>query len=76
METGQDLGGREMRLDYLDYQIVYLEDTGDVSVYKNKREILYAHMSKFLSKENLIKNVSYIMALKERLSNGAECALM
>ena len=65
-----------MRLDYLDYQVVYLEDTGDVSVYKDKREALYAHMSRFLSKENLIKNLSYIMALKERLSNGAECALM
>ena len=65
-----------MRLDYLDYQIVYLEDTGDVSVYKNKREVLYAHMSKFLSKENLIKNVSYIMALKDRLSAGTEYAVM
>ena len=65
-----------MRLDYLDYQVVYLEDTGDVSVYKDKREILYVHMSRFLSKENLIKNLSYIMALKERLSNGAECTLM
>ena len=65
-----------MRLDYLDYQVVYLEDTGDVSVYKDKREVLYAHMSRFLSKKNLIKNLSYIMALKARLSNGAECALM
>ena len=65
-----------MRLDYLDYQIVYLEDTGDVSVYKDKREILYAHMSRFLSKENLIKNVSYIMALKDRLSAGTEYAVM
>ena len=64
-----------MRLDYLDYQVVYLEDTGDVSVYKNNREILYAHMSKFLSKENLIKNVSYIMALKDRLSAGTEYAV-
>lgn len=65
-----------MRLDYLDYQIVYLEDTGDVSVYKNKREILYAHMSRFLSRENLIKNVSYIMALKDRMSAGTEYAAM
>ena len=31
-------GGREMRLDYLDYQIVYLEDTGDASVYSNSPE--------------------------------------
>ena len=65
-----------MRLDYLDYQVVYLEDTGDVSVYKDKREILYAQMSRFLSKENLIKNVSYIMALKDRLSAGTEYAVM
>lgn len=65
-----------MRLDYLDYQIVYLEDTGDVSVYRNKREILYAHMSRFLSRENLIKNVSYIMALKDRMSAGTEYAVM
>ena len=65
-----------MRLDYLDYQIVYLEDTGDVSVYKNKREILYAHMSRFLSRENLIKNVSYIMAIKDRMSAGTEYAAM
>ena len=28
-----------MRLNYLDYQIVYLEDTGDVSVYKDNKEI-------------------------------------
>ena len=65
-----------MRLDYLDYQIVYLEDTGDVSVYKDKREILYAHMSRFLSRENLIKNVSYIMAIKDRMSAGTEYAAM
>ncbi len=52
-----------MRLNYLDFQIVYLEDTGDVSVYKDNKEIVYAHTSDYLSKENLIKNLSYIMAL-------------
>ena len=65
-----------MRLNYLDFQIVYLEDTGDVSVYKDNKEIVYAHTTDYLSKENLIKNLSYIMALKARLSNGAKCALM
>ena len=52
-----------MRLNYLDFQIVYLEDTGDVSVYKDNKEIVYAHTTDYLSKENLIKNLSYIMAL-------------
>ena len=31
-----------MRLNYLDFQIVYLEDTGDVSVYKDNKEIFHS----------------------------------
>lgn len=52
-----------MRLDYLDYQIVYLEDTGDASVYRNNREIVRASIPGYLTKENLIRNLSLIMAI-------------
>ena len=52
-----------MRLNYLDYQIVYLEDTGDASVYRKNKEIIHANIPGYLNKENLIKNLSYIMAI-------------
>lgn len=52
-----------MRLDYLDYQIVYLEDTGDASVYRNNKEIVRANIPGYLTKENLIRNLSFIMAI-------------
>ena len=52
-----------MRLEYLDYQIVYLEDTGDTSVYRKNKEIIRANIPEYLTKENLIKNLSIIMTL-------------
>ncbi|MBO5995522.1 MAG: hypothetical protein J6Q41_08420 [Firmicutes bacterium] len=51
-----------MRLDYLDYQIVYLEDTGDASVYAKNKEIIRASIPRSLNRENLIKNLSLGMA--------------
>ena len=52
-----------MRLNFLDYQIVYLEDTGDTSVYMKNKEIVRANIPGYLNKENLIKNLSLIMTL-------------
>ena len=52
-----------MRLDYLDYQIVYLEDTGDTSVYSNRKEIIYAHIDKWLSAENVVDSISLLMSV-------------
>ena len=52
-----------MRLDYLDYQIVYLEDTGDASVYSNRKEIIYAHIDKWLSPEKVVESISLLMSV-------------
>ena len=60
-----------MRLNYMDYQIVYLEDTGDASVYRNNKEIIYAYMDKGLSSAKVIESMSLCMNLpqvKKRLS--------
>lgn len=54
-----------MRLNYMDYQIVYLEDTGDASVYKNNKEIIYAYMDKWLSPEKVIDGISFIMNMPQ-----------
>ena len=54
-----------MRLDYMDYQIVYLEDTGDASVYRNKKEIIYALMDKGLCPEKVVDGLSFIMNMPE-----------
>lgn len=51
-----------MRLNYLDYQIVYLEETGDTSIYRKNKEIIRANIPTSLSKEHLIDNLAYIMA--------------
>ncbi|MBQ4467623.1 MAG: hypothetical protein II918_05340 [Firmicutes bacterium] len=61
-----------MRLNYLDYQIVYLEDTGDASVYMKNKEIVRANIPGDLNKENLIKNLSIIMTLPAVMSKCAE----
>ena len=61
-----------MRLNYLDYQIVYLEDTGDASVYMKNKEIVRAKIPGDLNKENLIKNLSIIMTLPAVMSKCAE----
>ena len=63
-----------MRLDYLDYQIVYLEDTGDASVYRKNKEIIRASIPRALSKENLIKNLSLVMAAPGLLSSRSRMA--
>ena len=63
---------RDMRLNYLDYQIVYLEDTGDASVYMKNKEIVRAKIPGDLNKENLIKNLSIIMTLPAVMSKCAE----
>ena len=60
-----------MRLNYLDYQIVYLEDTGDASVYSKNKEIIRASIPGNLTKENLIKNLSMIMTLPRILNQGS-----
>ena len=54
-----------MRLNYLDYQIVYLEDTGDASVYSNKRKIIHAFMDKGLSPEKVVDCMSFIFRMPE-----------
>ncbi len=54
-----------MRLNYMDYQIVYLEDTGDASVYRNNKEIIYAYMDKWLSPEKVIESMSLLMNLPQ-----------
>ncbi len=54
-----------MRLDYMDYQIVYLEDTGDASVYSNKRKIIHAFMDKGLSPEKVVDCMSFIFRMPE-----------
>lgn len=64
-----------MRLNYMDYQIVYLEDTGDASVYRNNREIVRANIPGYLNKENLIKNLSIIMTLPGVMSRCNEAAV-
>ena len=61
-----------MRLNFLDYQIVYLEDTGDTSVYMKNKEIVRANIPGYLNKENLIKNLSFIMTLPAVRSKCAE----
>ncbi len=61
-----------MRLNFLDYQIVYLEDTGDTSVYMKNKEIVRANIPGYLNKENLIKNLSLIMTLPAVRSKCAE----
>ena len=63
-----------MRLDYLDYQIVYLEDTGDASVYSKNKEIIRASIPRSLNKENLIKNLSLVMAAPGLISTGIRMA--
>ena len=54
-----------MRLNYMDYQIVYLEDTGDASVYRNNKEIIYAYMDKWLTPEKVIESISLLMNMPE-----------
>ncbi len=54
-----------MRLNYMDYQIVYLEETGDASVYRNNKEIIYAYMDKWLSPEKVIESMSLFMNLPQ-----------
>ena len=54
-----------MRLEYMDYQIVYLEDTGDASVYSNKRKIIHAFMDKGLSPEKVVDCMSFIFRMPE-----------
>ena len=54
-----------MRLNYMDYQIVYLEETGDASVYRNNKEIIYAYMDKWLSPEKVIESMSLLMNLPQ-----------
>ena len=63
-----------MRLNYLDYQIVYLEETGDASVYRKNKEIVRANIPEYLNKENLIKNLAIIMTLPGVMSKCAEQA--
>ncbi len=54
-----------MRLDYMDYQIVYLEDTGDASVYSNRKKIIHAFMDKGLSPEKVVDRMSFIFRMPE-----------
>ena len=54
-----------MRLDYMDYQIVYLEDTGDASVYSNRKKIIHAFMDKGLSPEKVVDCMSFIFRMPE-----------
>ena len=54
-----------MRLNYMDYQIVYLEDTGDASVYRNNKEIIYACMDKWLTPEKVIESMSLLMNMPQ-----------
>ena len=54
-----------MRLNYMDYQIVYLEDTGDASVYRNNKEIIYAYMDKWLTPEKVIESISLLMNMPQ-----------
>ncbi len=63
-----------MRLNYMDYQIVYLEETGDASVYSKNKEIVRANIPEYLNKENLIKNLSFIMTLPGVMSKCNEQA--
>ena len=72
MEIGKDIEEDDMRLDFLDYQIVYLEDTGEASVYSKNKEIIRANIPGSLNKENLIRNLSYIMAVPGVLSGNQE----
>lgn len=66
MEARQNIkGGIEMRLEYMDYQIVYLEDTGDTSVYSNRRKIIHALMDKGLSREKVVDCMSFIFRMPE-----------
>ena len=59
-----------MRLDYMDYQIVYLEDTGDACVYRNEHEIIHAFMDKWLSADRVVDSLSYIMRIPGILAAG------
>lgn len=54
-----------MRLEYMDYQIVYLEDTGDASVYSNKKKIIHALMDNGLSPEKVVDCMSFIFRMPE-----------
>ncbi len=54
-----------MRLEYLDYQIVYLEDTGDATVYSDKRKILSAWMDKGLTPEKVVDSLSLVFRMPE-----------
>ena len=64
-----------MRLNYMDYQIVYLEDTGDASVYQNDRKIMHAFMDKGLEREKVVACLSYVMRMPEvlKLITQAPC---
>ena len=75
MEISLDIGDREMRLNYMDYQIVYLEDTGDASVYQNDRKIMHAFMDKGLEREKVVDCLSYVMRMPEvlKLITQAPC---
>ena len=54
-----------MRLEYLDYQIVYLEETGDATVYSDKKEILSAWMDKGLTPEKVVDSLSLVFRMPE-----------
>ncbi|MCR4708751.1 MAG: hypothetical protein K5653_00665 [Clostridiales bacterium] len=54
-----------MRLEYMDYQIVYLEDTGDASVYTNQKKIIHALMDKGLSPDKVVDCMSFIFRVPE-----------
>lgn len=49
-----------MRLNYMGYQIEYLDSTGDVTVYKNEKMIMHASMSRWLSSREVIDSLSYV----------------
>ena len=54
-----------MRLEYLDYQIVYLEETGDAIVYSDKKKILSAWMDKGLTPEKVVDSLSLVFRMPE-----------
>ena len=54
-----------MKLNYMDFQIVYLEDTGDASVFSNRKKIIHALMDKGLSPDKVVDNMSFIFRMPE-----------